>query len=331
MKSIDGIRVDLEYLPEFEWVEDIQYYDGTLTAEYRSKSGDVFVFHWCDCTNELNRWLAVRVNRRSLYELTSGLISLRDFFEQRLLDRNVYILDINLNENIQSAYIVHMAQVAEDYLPEQGVFISTELLPDKEYTNYPVFIDKHWSDKELSEFPRKFMDAYSLIHKYVSKEETDRDNILTLYPWKGGYSSTAFYSTLRNKLKRILGIDAIQYASPGYIYFSANRDIALLVKKNVDLYIDNKEEIDEVFSGISNYLSKNNLNDKHAKLNHEQEKWLEHKCAKLMQYYSEPSWQWVLSNTPDVFRAAKVSMSYYRRIKPLSIYVKANMAVFGKL
>lgn len=327
MKSIDGINMDLEYLPEFEWVEDIQYFDGTLTAEYRTKTGEIYVLQWCDCTADRNRWLAARVNRRSLYELTSGLITLRNFFEKRTLDRNFYILDIDQDDQIQKAYMVHLEKVSQEYLPEEGVFISPELLPDKESTSYPVLIDEFWSEKELAEFPRKFIDAYSLIHKYAFDSD---DEMLTNYPWKGGYSSTALYSMLRDKLKRSLGINAIQYASPGFVQFAANRDIALLVKKNVDDYIKNKDLIDEAFRNISNYLSENDLNDERAKLDSSQEEWLEKKGERLMQFFSEPTWQWMTQNTPDVFRAVKVSMSYYRRIKPLSKYVNSNMAVFGK-
>lgn len=338
MINIDGIELTESYIPRFQWVRDIQYFEGTLTAEYSTENGDLYVFHWCECNNSLNRWLAVRTNRRSLYLMTSGLVSMRDFFENHILDSNVLILDITSNSVLFSAKLTHLSSVANEYLPEQNEYIESELIPgNSSLKEYPVLIDKQWTAEQLAMFPRKFMDAYALVTEFVKDKASNPTcnwaNLrqFTNSPWLGGGSSSTFYSDLRNKIGRYVGIDAIQYASPGYIKFHADREIGLLVKKNLEQYLLNKVSVDAEFSALLIYLRDNDLNKDNAVITTIHNQFLEVHGQRLMQHFSEPTWDWVLNGSPDVFRAVKVSMSYYRRIKPMSEFVENEMVKFGNL
>jgi len=50
-----------------------------------------------------------------------------------------------------------------------------------------------------------------------------------------------------------------------------------------------------------------------------------------MDFYQQPTWEWINGVSPDVFRAVKISMSYYRRIRTLSGYVDAEKVSFAKI
>ncbi len=330
MKNVKGVNIPVNYLPKFQWVEDIQYFEGALMSEYKTEKGELYVFHWCDCTDTVNRWLAVKTNRRSLYLLTSGLVTMESFFKEHILDSNIYLLDMGANDEIESATLTHIDSIAGEYLPKPDVCVSVDLMPSSYEANYPVLIDQNWSSEELAGFPRKFMDAYALIAKFMS------DNIRQVQgaaeaPWLGGASSVSFYQELRGNLGRELGINAVQYASPGYFEFTAKRDISLLLKKNIDAYLNKKDDINAVFNTISAYLKDHKLNKDNTEPNEQEKEWLLENGKKLMDFFNEPTWEWVKEISPDAFRAVKISMSYYRRIRTLSGYVDSKKAVFAKV
>lgn len=329
MKKFNGINIPVSYLPSFEWVRDLQYYEGSLISEIKTKKGELYIFIWCDCSEHLNRWIAAKTTKRSIYLLMSGVISIRKFLNIYLLDDNVYLLDINEKFEPENATYLHLNELTNNYLPKDGVFLSKELIPNSSNYEYPVLIEKYWTSEELALFPRKFMDAYSLIQKYISSSKNKKSPITDL-PWNGGGSSVSFYSDLRNELGKSLGVNAIQYASPGYFLFKGNRKIGVLIQKNLQLYIDNKESIDMKFNQISSYLRDHELNTENVELTKNQEEWLKNNGESLMNNFTEPNWDWIYKSTDNVFIAVKVAMSFYRRMKPLSEFVGSNRAIFSE-
>lgn len=328
MKNHNGINIPANYLPSFEWVRDLQYFEGSLISEVKTTKGELYVFIWCDCNNKLNRWIAAKTTKRSIYLLTSGIVTIREFLNTYLLDDNVYLLDINEKFSPENATYLHLNELNDKYLPQEGVYLSKDLIPKALSNEYPVLIEKHWNSEELALFPRKFMDAYSLIQKFISSTKK-YDGSITDLPWNGGGSSVSFYSDLRNEIGNNLGVNAIQYASPGYFLFKGNRSIGELLENNIQKYISDKENVDMIFNQMSSYLRDNELNTENIILTKKQEDWLEKNGASLMSCFSEPSWKWLHKNTGNTFVAVKVAMSYYRRIKPLSEFVISKKATFS--
>ena len=149
--------------------------------------------------------------------------------------------------------------------------------------------------------------------------------------WDGGLSSQAFYNNLRQENKD-LKIKAIQYASPGYIQFSIEREIGLLVKENIDNYIENKAEITSTFRMLERYISHYELNKKESKdLIDTHKYFFMEKGFELMKYFSEPNWSWIVKVSEDEFKAIKTAMSFYRRIVFLSKRVLDKRAMFARL
>ena len=143
MLEINGMTFDIKFLPKFIFIKDLQYFDGTLLAEYETKQGDNYVFHWCDCSDTLNRWLVVRISKRSLSQYKSGLSTLYNLLYRDNLDETYYLLDIDTNQKIQKCFLVQKESLDIEYLPEEDTFILPELIFDKNENSYPILIDKN--------------------------------------------------------------------------------------------------------------------------------------------------------------------------------------------
>lgn len=326
MLDINGMTFKKDFLPKFLFIKDLQYFEGTLLAEYQTKKGETYVFHWCDCSDTLNRWLVARISKRSLLQFESGLSTLHDLLYRDNLDETYYILDIDTNQETQKCFLVQKESLDIEYLPEEDTFILPELIFDENENSYPILIDKNWNTEDLASFPRKFIDICLLLKTSINGMRISNDG-----KWDGGLSSQAFYNSLRQKNKD-LKIKAIQYASPGYIQFSIEREIGLLVKENIDNYIENKDKITSTFKILENYISHYELNKKESKdfINTHKDFFME-KGAELMEYFSEPNWSWIVEVSEDEFKAIKTAMSFYRRIVFLSKRVLDKKAMFGRL
>lgn len=326
MLEVQGMTFDKKFLPELIFIKDLQYYEGTLLAEYQTNKGDTYVFHWCDCSDTLNRWLVVRISKRSLLKFESGLLSLYDLLYTDSLDETYHLLDMDTNQEIKKCYLVQQEFLENEYLPEENTFIIPELIVDENENSYPVLINKDWKTEDLASFPRKFIDVCLLIKTYKSKVEITNDG-----KWDGGLSSQAFYNKLRRE-NYDLRIKAIQYASPGYIQFSTERELGLLVKKNIDSYIENSGKVDTVFKMLEKYISNHELNNKKSEIFiDEHRNFFQEEGENLMQYFYEPSWSWIVKISEDEFKAIKTAMSFYRRILFLSKRVLEDKAIFAKL
>lgn len=330
MKEIKGLKVTKDYLPKFEWVRDIQYFEGPLLSEYKTKTNEIYALHWCDCSNESQRWLAVRVTKRSLLELTAGLISIYELLKERSQDRNPLLLDFKNNEIVSSQW-VQFKDLPKEYLPEKEVIISTELFETHNTKVYPLLITGDWDSDELSTVQRRFMDIYSLLFQHTRNSKVTEQKLMDV-PWKGGYSTVNFYNMLKNSIANMVGLKAIHYASPGYIEFNADRIISLKLKNNIDMYITNKEKIDHIYSNLSKYIKEEGFNQMDVVvLKKEQEDKLKKFSETLLSNFSEPSWEWMLNTSTDAFKSTQTARSYYRKIKELSSFVTDDRLAFAEI
>lgn len=328
MNDIRGLIITKEYLPSFEWVRDIQYFDGPLLSEYKTNTGDTYIFHWCDCSENLNRWLAVRVSKRSLLELTSGLLSIHEALTVKNQENTSIILDIDDNVDIAEAKLVSISDLPTSYLPKKEVTIDPELFHDYDGSVYPILIDGEWDSDDLSMIQRKFIDIYSLIVNFVDQRKQNFSD----HPWKGGFSSVNFFHDMRNALIFKPDIKAIHYASPGYIEFRAKRNISLKIKYNVDKYIINKEEINKYYAELSNYVRDEEFNKMdNVELTPQQENTIKRLGQGLLQHFTDPTWEWLQNKSSSTFKSAKIAKSYCNRIKDLASFIEDNRAMFAEI
>ena len=81
-------------------------------------------------------------------------------------------------------------------------------------------------------------------------------------PWQDGFSAMHFY----NKLKNIIpqqsnsSLDAIHYASPGYMKMRMDSDIANTTYEAIEKYKQEKSIIDPIYNELSNRIKELDLN-----------------------------------------------------------------------
>lgn len=329
MNKLNGWRIDEEFLPKFEWVKDLQYFDGPITSQYKTTAGENYVFHWCDAAGKLNRWIAVRVSTRSLLELTSGVISIYELLTEKNQERAPLIIDISEEAKMEEARYVHLEDLPESYLPEEDALLDPDFYTESDDHIYPLLLDGDWETDDLGEVQRRFYDVYSM--HYTAKDEQVQ---LPKSPMRGGYSFVNLYNLLKSHIPNIHmpRMNAVHYASPGYIKFDAKRTVSLEVKKHVDLYIVNRNTIYRSYQLIGEYIKLEGLNDEgRAPLTYEQSQRLTVLAKNMMQFFDSPSWEWIMNNTQDEFKAAKIARSYCKRLDYFSRLIHEKKLKFAEI
>lgn len=329
MHHIDGLDVSEGYLPAFEWVRDIQHYEGPLTAQYTNAAGEIYIFHWCDYSDELNRWIVVRVSRRALLELTSGLIPIYELLVNRNQDRNPLIIDIDDEAEIAGAKLVNIDDLPATYLPKPEALIDPYLFDDHETNVFPLLIDGDWDTHDLGAVQRRFYDLFS-IHYTASSERVQ----FTTAPMRGGFSFVKFYSLLKSYLPdfSIPSMKAVHYASPGYIEFNAKRSVGIEIKRNVDRYIANYDDIYGSYKLTGDYIKQEDLNNENRPpLTDIQSQRLATLGRDMLSHFEDPNWDWVMANAGDEFRAAKIARSYCKRIEYFVKLINQDRVRFAEI
>lgn len=109
--------ISLARLPvDLEFVRDIEEFEGPLLSEFRSSDGETFLYHWCDCDERANRWLVFRVSRQDLFRYLAGRVSLRSLIQERR-DGFLYVVDLDGDATLLSAWLVDADKLPENYLP----------------------------------------------------------------------------------------------------------------------------------------------------------------------------------------------------------------------
>lgn len=326
MKTFNGIDFK-NYLPSFHWVADLQYYEGSLLSEYRTDRGEIYAFLWCDASDTHNRWLVAKTTKRSLYGLNAGIFSIRNFFEQQILEDSVYLLDIDAEEQISHALLTKLSNIANDYLPEEGILIAPEFRPVNEY--YALLIDGELSTGDLMQnIPNQFRDLYNLIKLGIDYKAQGITKLITDTAWKKDYSVADFFRGLNQK--SLFGVNEIQYASPGYIQFDADNKIGLEVSKEINYFIANRSAISQFDLEIGKYIKYHKLNNEETSLDAHLT-WLGEQGEKLMQYFTEPTWAWLSQHTKNTFVAVKIARAYVKRIRTIADYVESNKVILPRM
>lgn len=104
---------------------------------------------------------------------------------------------------------------------------------------YRILMDGRWELTDLAELPHAFEQCYSFIYCFDTEVGPLTPEwvayVLHGYPWRGGFSYINFYSVLRNQViwRDRPRVNAIKYASPGWMELVLNPDVAIQVAKAV--------------------------------------------------------------------------------------------------
>lgn len=332
MNQLPGSRIEGLQLPQLSKVRDLQYFDGPLLTEFRDERGDHYLGHWCDCDEMANRWLIARTSQRDIIQLVNKIRSLRETLIGGVQDRLYYFIDLLTDMKVAAVSVATRAVIPNDYLPTEDSFVDTGLMPTDEITEhrYSVLLDGEWSMDALREVPRKYENVYVLL--FASQSDQDM-NDLGGYPWRGGFSTMHFYSSMKQRVPKEFRpeIEAIHYASPGYITFRSDRRVGLLVARSIHWYRENSEAAEDVYSDVENYIRTHRLNDSirtedYDGAKHEPE--LRRLGEALSLHLRGINWKWLSKRTESAFEATKIAMTHFRRLRELATYEESGMIEF---
>ena len=321
-----GLVLDRRYLPNLKWKRDLQVFQIPLLSEYVDSRGDSYLLHWCDFERPSHRWLLVRVPQRDILQLASGLITLRERLQRALVEGAAFLVETSEeNGPFEQITLVTLENVPTRYLPSDDQILDEDLFPESARPVYSILLNGEWEMDELAAVPRKFADAHALLLQF----EAQRSHPFHDYPWRGGFSSMHFFKAARQHADpadrpRLV---TIHVSSPGYLQLAGDRHTALRVGAAVRAFESNLGVASTAFKNLEGFIRDAKLNERDPfVLSAEESKALNGLGSSLARVLREPSWDWLLTLTPDAFKSAKVLMAYYRRLGDL-----AELSIDGRI
>jgi len=318
-KMIDLEGSCLENLPlkNLVWNRDLIYFEGPLLSEFISGNGEKYLKYWCDCDNEYNRWMLFRIKEEDRLRLVLGELSLVSCIKEKT---GSFVFFIDENENKSNYKLVDLSKIPDDYYPEQDSYLNIEdYVEDKNITS--LVFENNWKFDDLKEVYRKLTQLYDFI--FVAKKQLGSSGGM---PWQGGFSAMHFY----NKLKDIIpqasnsSLDAIHYASPGYMKMEMDSDIAQLTFKAINEYKNEKDVIDQIYADLYSRIKDLGLNG--LTLTKARDEFLsDQDCQKhynlLISKLFCVNSEWLDSFADYDFERCKIIMAHTRRLKAFYSFI----------
>ena len=132
MEEIKGYKLDKFPQENLTKMRDLVYFDGPLLSYFKSRSGDNYLYYWCDVDENYNRWLIFRVSDQSLNRYLNGELSLLDLMKNPS-DGFFYSVDIDNDLEYHNILRVLPKDLPASYLPEQDSYFDASL-SDNELT-----------------------------------------------------------------------------------------------------------------------------------------------------------------------------------------------------
>lgn len=234
------------------WRRDLVYFEGPLLSEY-ALNNDVYLKYWCDCDNDHNRWLFYKVKESDRLRLVAGEMSIFDTINAHP-DMFYLFLDENDIEKIYT--LCDKESIPSDYFPEPDSFLNIkDYIEDENKVSF-IFEDE-WAFEQLKVVYQKFTQIYDFV--FSCHNNVRMNNTL---PWHDGFSSMHFYNKLQGliPISRRSKLDAIHYASPGYMKIHSESEINSIVLYRIKSFSERKITIDELYVILSGRIKALGLN-----------------------------------------------------------------------
>lgn len=236
------------------WERDLLFFEGPLLSEFTAKNNEKYLKYWCDCDDSFNRWMFFRIKEEDRLRLVLGELSLLECIIKKVTN---FVIFVDENEQSSAYQLVNLSDIPSEYLPEADAYLDIDEYVEDNNIASLVFED-NWKFDDLKEVFKKFTQIYDFI--YVAKKQLGTSGGM---PWQDGFSVMHFY----NKLKNIIPISsksylqAIHYASPGYMKINVDNEIAEITFQAINKYKAEKAIIDRIYSDLYNTIRDLGLND----------------------------------------------------------------------
>ncbi|GBC61773.1 hypothetical protein DENIS_2735 [Desulfonema ishimotonii] len=326
MKKLKGTKLEKFVLKsQLIKVADLIYFDGPLLSHFKNKNSENYLYYWCDADN-LNRWLIFRVSSQDLTLYLNKEITLYELIINPI-DGFLYSVDIDENMEYRNIFMVQPDDLPESYIPEIDSYYEFEILhKENQDKNYRILINNDWKLDDLYSFPRNYSQVYLFIYSLQNllKKNIDFEklkNSFQAHPWKGGYSALNFYDSL-NYIHRP-EISSIQYASPGWIELKLFIPSAISIRKIITSFLDNSDALIEMYNRTIKELRLRRLTKidaRNAYLTPENALFIKETIKKFSQLMDFQYTEQLDNLTENPLISLKILLSFYRRVKNLSVY-----------
>jgi hypothetical protein len=100
---------------------DLETFEGPLLSEFRSSTGDIYLYSWCDTWEHGHRWLVFRVTARDLAMYLHGRLSLRKLIYSSP-EPVVYIVDLDDDGKMRKVDFAPLDGIPAEYLPDDSAW-----------------------------------------------------------------------------------------------------------------------------------------------------------------------------------------------------------------
>jgi hypothetical protein len=242
MRPAPGVAIHQRFLPEVKHVEDLEYFEGPLLSEFRSVSGEPYLYYWCDADESANRWLVLRVPERSLLQLKARQLTLHGIMTVQG-QAAFHIVDLGPDGDVVASSMVLLSELPSEYLPRNDSYLPANT-ESAEKGVFSIFLEGKWDIDEIPALLKDYSHVYALCFatgENSAAKVKDR-------PWQGGFSAMHFWHELRTRIPpdQRAGLRSVMYASPGFVQFSGQDNLLRSVAIGVRNFIAHRKQLKEL-------------------------------------------------------------------------------------
>lgn len=222
------------------WRRDLVYFEGPLLSEY-TLNDEVYLKYWCDCDSDYNRWLIYKIKESDRLRLVAGEMSI---FETINAQPDMFYLFSDENDETCKYTLCDKHSIPDEYFPEPDSYLDIkDYIEDDNKVSF-IFEDE-WAFEQLKVVYQKFTQIYDFVFSCANNIRVSNS-----LPWHDGFSSMHFYKKMQDlmPMSKRSKLDAIHYASPGYMKIYSDSAINSIVLSKVKSFSERKTEIDVLYS-----------------------------------------------------------------------------------
>ncbi|MDR3475224.1 MAG: hypothetical protein P4M09_26530 [Devosia sp.] len=257
-----------------------------------------------------------------------------------------YWFDLNRIKNGRVTMTPYEAGFPEEFLPPARFFSSAHT-EDFELLAQPVnseklLVDGEWQLQEFGRFYQRYSDLYAFSvaqknYRSVNVADAVREKIREAFrgrPFQGGSSYLHLFNDLFAGLARNerIGLNQVEYASPGFVDVNGRADAFEEVNNSVASFLEHHIGLQEMYSKLHGYLSERGylkMAGHQFADNDPSRDFIASSAREMADALPPIAFDTVLSlSNGNALVAAKVVLSYYRRLEEAASYFAQGRVAF---
>lgn len=219
---------------------------------------------------EASMFVATTATQQNWRSYLNGASDLRYLFTYPST-RSIYTFDMHKIKDNRVLMTPWEGDIPEDYLPQPQFFsrFHTEDFSEHEVKSQTekLLVDGDWELQEFGRFYQKYSDVYAFLVAIMNWNSAaipleTKGKIKAAFsgkPFEGGSSYLHFFGDLFSSLRQgeRLGLDKVQYASPGYVDVNGREEAFDSVELSLSNFLENHAALHKAYVEFRSSLSKN--------------------------------------------------------------------------